>query len=99
MKVLSFPSRPTFEISDMRVTIEEAVRVLQIAGYLQAYLRIMIHKLPDPDPFYAPGQPYYIFLLADVPTGLAFNVAVGAIDRIVVNDGRYFPVRIPSPLN
>lgn len=83
----------------MRVNIEEAARVLKIAGYLQPWLRIMIFRLPDPDPFYAPGQPYYIFLLEDNPRMTIFHVAVGAIDRIVVNDGRYFPVHMPLPLN
>jgi len=87
---------PGFELSDFKVDIEDAARVIELAGYPQPWADIQIYRLPMPDPFYAPGQPYYVFRMQDFSARISFTVAVGVIDRVVVKNSRYFPLGPPQ---
>ena len=77
-----FAHRPPFEIHDIKVTIGDAFRVAAIAGYPGPWTCVTIRKIPGPDPYFAPGQPYYV-LQAGIRRAL---VAVGATNRIFVKN-------------
>lgn len=78
---------PGWELQNLRVTLEDAYRVLNLAGQaghsssLGAVREIRLRKTVGPDPYYGPGQMYYLFF------GQLGRVnAVGGMDRVVVKD-------------
>lgn len=81
------PDQTPYEILDMRVDLQEAFRVSKLAGLAGPWHRVVVRRLPYRDPYYAPGQMYYVFY-----TAMGDTHAVGAIDRVFV---RNFP-RLPS---
>ena len=78
MKVV-IADRPAWEITNLKVSLEEANRVLGLAGIYGPWRSILISTLKGgKDPYYGPGQMYYVF------RGIELDHLVGGIDRIVV---------------
>ena len=84
VKSVVYKSRGSFDPWDLKIDIDEAARIMSYAGYKVPWKSVQILKLLPPDPFYAKGQPYYVFVASNFD-----KIAVGAINRLVVRDFPY----------